>query len=145
MAMFGGIYLIGRLGISVAGTHVEYRAHDLQGAAPAVAADLTVALLLVALIRLMQMLTLIGRGEMFTAAVVSRFRGFAFWLLMMALCSFLGPMVAQVLTHGPGRHRLVIALELNDVLMVGITLLLFILARMLERARALDEEMREIV
>jgi hypothetical protein len=143
--VFTAIYLVGRLGISFSGVHVDYRSHGIQGASPEFAADATVVLLLIALVRLVQMLSRIGRGEMFTSGVVRRFRGFAFWLLLMALCSLLAPIIIQALTRTGGVHRLVIGLELNDLLMVAITLLLFLLARLLEQARRLDEEMREIV
>jgi hypothetical protein len=37
------------------------------------------------------------------------------------------------------------ALDSRDVLFLGLTILLFLLARLLEKARAIDEEMREIV
>jgi hypothetical protein len=42
-------------------------------------------------------------------------------------------------------HKVRMAIDLRDLLTVGITLLLFLLARLLERARRPDEEMREFV
>jgi hypothetical protein len=145
MAVFAAIYAVGRLGLGIPGIIVVHQAHGVGGVAAGLAADLTVFLLLVALVRLVQMLTLVGKGELFTPAVVRRFRAFAFWLLLMALCSLLAPTVLPALGQGSGPHRVLLALQLNDLIMVGVTLLLFLLAHLLERARAIDEEMREFV
>jgi hypothetical protein len=44
-----------------------------------------------------------------------------------------------------GHHRIFIVLDIRDLLLIGITALLFLVARMLERARAIEHEMSEIV
>ena len=58
------------------------------------------------------------------------------------------PLIAALAGFYPlagSAHRMALVISLTDVLTVGITLLLFLLARLLERARQLDEDMREIV
>jgi hypothetical protein len=51
-----------------------------------------------------------------------------------------------VLLTGPDDlRRLEFKLQLRDVLTIGVSLILFLVARLLERARTIDEEMREIV
>ena len=65
----------------------------------------------------------------------------------MALFELVAPIVRGI-AGAPGVRRrtgFAFALDLRDLLTVGITLLLFLLARLLERARGLDEEMREFV
>jgi hypothetical protein len=106
----------------------------------------SMVLLLIALFRLTQMLNRIAAGELFSAAVIRHFRGFALWLLLMALFELIAPLAAGVLgaTHSYP-HHVRLALDLRDLLTVGTTLLLFLLASLLERARRLDEEMREFV
>ena len=102
----------------------------------------------VALFRLAQMLSAIGDGELFSSRVVRHFRGFAFWLLLVAIAGVAMPLIAALSGSFPlagGAHRMALVISLTDVLAVGITLLLFLLARLLERARQIDEEMREIV
>ena len=106
--------------------------------------DMEMALLLVALLRLTQTLGLLGSGEMFSVVVVRRFRGFAFWLMLSAIAGFLGPLLPPLIgDHGEGPVRLL--LDSRQLLVFGITLLLFLLARLLERARELEDESRKII
>ena len=85
-------------------------------------------------------------GDLFSARVVGAFRAFAFWLLLVALVWIVAP-IAAVLARRSRRCAASIEfrLQLRDVLTVGIALILFLVARLLERARTIDEEMREIV
>jgi hypothetical protein len=140
------LYLAARFQLQVGQAHVEYRSHGVTPAAARIAGDGTMVMLLVALWRLTQMLGLIRDGDMFSVDVVRRFRGFAFWLLLMALYGFAAPILLTFARGLPdGQHRIAFALDLRELLTVGITLLLFLLARLLERARAIEAEMREIV
>jgi hypothetical protein len=108
--------------------------------------DGTVLLLLVALFRLTQMLRLIQMGEMFSVEVIGRFRSFAFWLLLLALYGLVAPtLLALAEGAATGTHRLAFVLDFRQLLTLGITVLLFLLARLLERAREIEAEMREIV
>jgi len=138
------IYVAARLNLQLAQAHVEYRLHEAPfGQWIALG---SVALLLIALFRLSQMLGRLGRGELFSGAVIGRFRSFAWWLLVMALFELVAPITAGLLyASRTFPHFLRMTVDLRDVLTVGITLLLFLLARLLERARAIESEMREFV
>ena len=147
MVVMGLLYLAARLELGLGPARVEFRDDGLTPAAGRMVADGTMLLLLVALVRLAQMLRLVESGELFSAAVIRHFRGFAFWLLLMALYGFLAPIVFTV-AAGPREgspHRMAFILDLREVLTLGITLLLFLLAKLLERAREIEAEMREIV
>jgi hypothetical protein len=138
-------YAVGRFGLTFG--VVEVQAHSVAGDAPAfmVLADISFLLLSVALYQLTKMLGAIAEGDLFSARVVKAFRSFAFWLLLVALVWIVAP-VAAVLLAGPGdAHRMEFRLQMRDVLTVGIALILFLVARLLERARTVDEELREIV
>jgi hypothetical protein len=138
-------YAVGRFGLTFG--VVEVQAHSVAGDTPAfmVLADISVLLLSVALYQLARMLGAIAEGDLFSARVVKAFRSFAFWLLLVALVWIVAPVVA-VLLAGPGdAHRMEFRLQMRDVLTVGIALILFLVARLLERARTVDEELREIV
>ena len=143
MVVMAALYIAGRFGLQIGSAQVEYRAHGPDLPLTRLLADLTVAVLLIALFRLAQMLKRIASGEIFSAAAIGYFRSFAFWLLVTAAISLLSPLA--VAATGPTLNRIELSFNFRDVLTVGITLLLFLLARLLERARQLDEEMREIV
>ena len=139
-------YVAGRLGLSLRGA-VEVQAHSTvaEAGTPMIVADITILLLSVALYQLSRMLGAIGEGDLFSSRVVGAFRSFAFWLLVVALAWVAAPIVAVFLTGPDAAHRLEFKLQLRDVLTIGIALILFLVARLLERARTIDEEMREIV
>lgn len=139
-------YIAARLGLGLSGA-VQVRAHSSTGdvGAPMFVADISILLLTVALFQLNRMLGAIGEGDLFTARVVGSFRAFAFWLLLVALVWVIAPIFAVLLAGPDASHRLEFKLQLRDVLTIGIALILFLVARLLERARTIDEEMREIV
>jgi len=139
------VYLAARFDIQIAHAHVEYR-HALSQPFARLIADASMALLLIALFRLTQMLGRIASGELFSVAVIGRFRGFALWLLLMALFELIAPIVVSLLAATETYpHQVRLIFDLRDLLTVGTTLLLFLLASLLERARRLEEEMREFV
>ena len=144
IAVMVSLYLAARFGLHWGGARVEYGPHEAAGGTGRVFGDIGMVLLLIALGRLAQMLVAIGRGELFTATVIRRFRGFAFWLLLMAIVDLTGPMLAELLTRQAGAPVRLI-LDFRQLLTVGVTLLLFLLARLFERARLIDEENREFV
>ena len=138
-------YAIGRFGLTFG--VVEVKAQSAAGDAPSfmLIADASILLLSVALYHLTKMLGAIAEGDLFSARVVKAFRSFAFWLLLVALVWIVAP-IAAVLLAGPGDARqFEFRLQMRDVLTVGIALILFLVARLLERARTVDEELREIV
>jgi hypothetical protein len=135
-----------QLGMPASHVYVDYRAHGAGAAAARAIAGGTLLLLAVALVRLVQMLGRIAAGETFSASVVRRFRGFAFWLLIMAIFGFLAPLLtASIAPAAGGVHRIEIVLDLRQLLLLAITMLLFLVARLLERARDLESEIREFV
>jgi len=146
MALVVLIYVASQLNLQFAGAHVEYRGRGLDVPYEQWIGAIALALLLIALFRLTQMLGRIGTGELFSMPVIRHFRGFALWLLVMAAFEMIAPIAAGVLGAATGEpHRLRLTFDLRDVMTLGITFLLFLLARLLERARGLDEEMREFV
>ena len=146
MAVMVLLYAAASFGISLGNTHVEYQAHSNPAWSRAIG-HISLLLLVVAMFRLTQMLGRIAAGELFTAQVIGRFRGFAFWLLLLALFGLIAPPLSELLSMpaGSGERRLELRIDFKEVLTVGVTLVLFLLARLLERARRLDEEIREFV
>ena len=138
------LYLVARLGLGIGRARVEYGPPEVPGGDHRLIGDIGVVLLVIAFARLAQMLGAIARGELFSATVIRGFRGFAFWLLLMAAVGLVGPLLAEALDRKSGDPvRLVI--DFRQVLTLGVTLLLFLLSRLLERARQIEEEVREFV
>lgn len=145
MALMLVVYVVARLDLDFTQVHVEY-AHGAEAPYARPIADISMALQLVALFKLTQMLGAIAAGELFTAAVIRHFRGFAWWLLLMALFELVAPLAAGLVAAPYSHPHLVrLTVDMRDLLTVGTTLLLFLLASLLERARRLDDEMREFV
>jgi len=139
-------YAAGRFGLTVRGAvEVQARSSEVDAGTPMIVADISVLLLSVALYQLSRMLGAIGEGDLFSARVVGAFRAFAFWLLLVALVWVVAPIVAVLLAGPDESHRLAFKLQLRDLLTIGVAFILFLVARLLERARTIDEEMREIV
>lgn len=139
------LYAAARFGVQLGSAHVEYRSHSNPAWSRAIG-DVSLLLLLVALFRLSQMLGRIAGGELFSAQVIGAFRSFAFWLLLLALFGLLAPPLSQLVSVAQeGDGRIELQIDFQQVLTVGVTLVLFLLARLLERARRLDEEIREFV
>lgn len=139
-------YVAGRFGLSLRGAvEVQARSSATESGMPWIVPDITILIVSVAFYQLSRMLGAIAQGDLFSARVVGAFRSFAFWLLLVALVWVVAPIVAALMI-GPGEsHRLEFKLHLRDILTIGLALILFLVARLLERARAIDEEMREIV
>jgi magnesium-transporting ATPase (P-type) len=120
---------------------------EMHGHAPGVGsksfATVVILLLELALFELTRMLSLVTSGEYFSVRVIARFRGFALWLLILALIGLIAPMV-QLHSNG-GFEFHFITINLGELLVFGVTLLLFLLARLLERAGEIEQENREIV
>ena len=145
MAIMAALYIAGRFGLQVGPARVEYRTHGPDLPLARIFADILLALLLAALFRLTQMLGRIANGELFSAAVIGHFRSFAFWLLVMALVGLFGPVLVGLADAPPAPARFHFAIKYDGIITVCVTLVLFLLARLLERARRLEEENREFV
>ena len=140
------LYLAGRFGLQMGQARVEYQRHGTNAEATGLVGDLLLILLLVALYQLTAMLMRIAEGETFSVGVVGKFRAFAMWLLLSSLVGLFAPMLLQLSGVGTrDSHQLRVVIDFREILTVGVTLVLFLLARLLERARGLDEEVREFV
>ncbi len=145
IALIGAIYLLSRLGPQFGPVRVE-RHTDVPGWLGVTLIDVTLLLFVVALARLAQMLGAIADGPLFGPRVTKAFRGFAFWLFLATLVDVIaGPAVALVNMARAGATRTALTFELRDLLMLLGALFLFLLARMLEQARAIESELEEIV
>jgi len=139
------IYLLGRLGPQLGPVRVETHA-DTPGWLARAMIDVTLALFIIALFRLAQMLGAIADGPLFGPRVTRAFRGFAFWLFLATLIDVVAaPALALADAIGVGGGRPALVFELRDLLMLLGALFLFLLARMLEQARAIESELEEIV
>jgi hypothetical protein len=138
--------ICGHFGARIGGAPVllQSRATGIPG--PTAVSDGALLLIGVAVYWLSQGLNAIAAGGLFSAVVVRQFRLFALWMLIAALFSTLAPMaVAAFNPAQPGHHRLMIVIDIRDLLLIGLTLLILLIARMFERARAIQDEMSEIV
>lgn len=139
------IYILARLGLDLGFLRVE--SHEVvEGWEGRALVDVTLALFVVALLRLVQMLGAVADGPLFGPRVTKAFRGFAFWLFLATLVEVAaGPVAAIAKTVSAGGGRTALAFELRDLLMLAGAIFLFLLARMLEQARAIEAELEEIV
>jgi hypothetical protein len=139
------IYVLARVGLELGPLRVE--SHEVvDGWVGRALVDVTLGLFVVALIRLAQMLGAVADGPLFGPRVTKAFRGFAFWLFLAMLVEVVaGPLSAIAKTVSAGGGRTAMAFELRDLLMLAGALFLFLLARMLEQARAIEAELEEIV
>ena len=143
--MIALLYVAARLGVELGGTRFAYRSHSADLAQSPIVADCVILLLMVALWQLAEMLRAIAAGDYFSMPAIRRFRRFAFWLLLVALTGFAGPIAAALLGSDAAPQALELRIDLRQFLMVLVTLFLFLLARLLERAREFEQESREIV
>jgi len=146
IAVLLSAYVSARMNIGLGATHVEYHPAGGDSGTAHSLGTVSVVLLALALGRLTQMLAAIAAGELFSITVIGRFRAFAFWLLLSALCSLLAPIASQLLAASTATgHRFRLIVDFREIITVGTTLLLFLLARLLERARDIESENREII
>jgi hypothetical protein len=139
------VYLLGRFGSDSGPVRVETHADTADWLGRAMI-DVTLALFVIALFRLVQMLGAVADGPLFGPRVTRSFRGFAFWLFLATLIDVVAaPALAIIRAISMGGGRAPLVFELGDILMLAGALFLFLLARMLERARAIEAELEEIV
>ena len=145
IALIAAIYLLNRLGSPIGPVRVETHA-VMAGWEGRALIDLTLLLFVVALVRLGQMLGAVADGPLFGPRVTRAFRGFAFWLFLAMLLDVVsGPAIAIARRIVGESGTAVLSFELRDLLMLAGALFLFLLARMMEQARAIESELEEIV
>ena len=145
IALIVAVYLLGWLGPQLGPVTVQ---SDLRSAGWAGQLLIALALLLfvMALARLARMLSAVADGPLFGPRVTRAFRGFAFWLFLATMVDTMAaPLLAVAERISKGGGQAVMAFELCDLLMLAGTLFLFLLARMMEQARAIESELEEIV
>jgi hypothetical protein len=107
---------------------------------------LALLLLVIALGRLAQMLGAIADGPLFGSRVTQGFRSFALWLFLATLADVVAaPAAAIARTIVAGGGHTALHFELRGLLMLAGTLFLFLVARLLEQARAIEAELEAIV
>lgn len=140
------VYLAARIGTEVGQTRlVTLGASDPAVASPLWVQDMCIALVLVALWQLADMLRLVGRGDHFAPAAIRRFRGFALFLFIASAVMFLAPLVIALASNHPGPEQLRLPVKLRELLTMLVTGALFLVARLLEEARQIDSDLKEIV
>jgi hypothetical protein len=106
---------------------------------------LALLLLVVALVRLAQMLGAVSEGPLFGPRVTQAFRSFAFWLFLSTLVDVLAAPAAALAQAVGGDGHAALHFELRGLLMLVGALFLFLVARLLEQARAIEAELEGIV
>lgn len=101
-----------------------------------------------ALWRLAQMLAIIERGEIFSRAMIARFRGFAFFLVAAAGLSMLAPIAMNFFLYavvGGNVEQLAVRIDGRDVFMLFVSGLLFFVAKLLGEGKRLADDVRQII
>jgi len=146
MLLVVAIYLAGRFGIAAGPVRVESALFRVGGIGPWIA-DLAIILFTLALWQLAKMLSAIASGPIFAPPVTASFRNFALLLFLSTLVDVLAlPLIAVIqATAGPGHAAIALKFELRDLMLLAGSLFLFLLARMMDQARAYEAELEEIV
>lgn len=131
-----GLTLGGRTG-DVPGLIVQ--AADLPPVPSAILMILFAALIGLALLRMAAMLREVEGGSPFPAAAL---RGFARYLFLAVLASIAGP---PLLTVAWGARSLVLSFGSDQLLMLLVTGLLFLVARLLDAAQVIADDSSQIV
>ena len=140
------LYGAARMDFGLSGTPIVFRSQSLGTPFAAYVGDGIMVLLLVSIYWLVAALRSIERGGLFAPQTIRLFRRFASWLLGMALFSFVAPiLIAAVFADHKQPHHVMVSLDVRDLLLIGITALVFLLARLLERAGEIEQENREII
>ena len=149
LAVFGvvvALILCGHFGIRVGSAPVLLRSQSIPIIGTFGLADIVLLLIGIAVYWLSEGLRAVATGRLFSKPVVRTFRLFASWMLIAALFNSFAPIVLAATSPGsPGRHRIMVPVDVRDLLLIALTLLLLLIARMFERARAIEDEMSEIV
>lgn len=149
LTVFGMVLLLvlcGHFGMRVAGAPVLLQSRTAALSPLVGIGDAVLVLIGIAVYWLSEGLGAVAAGRLFSPAVVRPFRLFALWMLIAASFNALAPMALTALGAGSmGQHRIMILVDVRDLLLIGLTLLILLIARMFEQARAIQEEMSEIV
>lgn len=101
-----------------------------------------------ALWRLSRMLSCVERGEVFSGGSVSHLRAFALWVFVSAVASIVLPLLVNSafgLIGGLPADRLRLDFDGSDLFILLVSGLLFFVARLLESAQRIADDLRQIV
>jgi hypothetical protein len=146
------VVIVATVGVQLAGlarrsAHVQF--HGLGEGVPGLAITLAHALCMaVALVQLALLLGRLERGELFSMGVTHRLRQFAlFALLASVLASVVAPLVLFFLPScaaaAPCPRRVMI--DIRGLWTLVISLVFFLVARILDEARRIEEDHRQII
>lgn len=146
IATIAAVYCVARLKIDL-GPFLVVKDHTVGSRTGAYwISDLSTGFFLFSLFQLTRMLSWIAAGELFTPNVTRALRNFALWLLLSVLVSILGAPLAKLLTENRSGHDVIeLTADVRDIFYFITTLVLFLVARVLESAAQIDAELREIV
>ena len=145
-ALMAGLYVLARAGMHVSG--VALRTEPLAAGMQRMAAieDVVMVLFGVSVFWLAGSLRSIATEGLYSARAIQRFRFFSLSLLLTASFRLVAPAIAlAVMPRSHGASGVIVILDVPDFVLVGIACVLFLVARILEKARALEIEVREFV
>lgn len=119
-----------------------------SSAAELLAAAITGIPLAIALWHLIQMLSRIEGGELFTSATIAHLGGFALFVLISALISILAsPIIALVrlAIDGSDPSQIMMTFDGGDFFALLVSILLFFVVRLLKEAQRIADEHRQFV
>ena len=144
-----GAWFAGTIGVEF-GRQVRVTTHyrDSAGIYAPMLSGAVVGLFAAALWRLAAMLKQVAAGDLFSSAVTRPFRDFALFMLLSSLAALLLPAAMMLLApppHVAGVREVAFRVELRGAIFVLASLVLFLVARLLEEAARIDAELDEIV
>ena len=128
-------------------THIRFM-HRGEGPLADISGYAHSLLVLLSLWQLIRLLGNLERGEYFSAGVTRRLRAFA---LLMLAAALIGSVSAAVIALGtqhclPGHHcRQVLPFDMRTFWTLIISLVFFLVARVLDEARRIDEDNQQII
>lgn len=105
-------------------------------------------LIVVGLGRLRTSFRHLAHGSFFTPPAIGGLRGFAAAMFMSGLAALVAPSLLSLVltaTNGPGQRQLVVNLNTGQLLLLMMSTLVWIVAAVMERAAAIEEENRQFV
>lgn len=148
-ALLGVLMLLG-IAVLLSGRRGDFAALEIDdsGLAPVPGAILLAIvgiLIVVALLRLARMLGKVGGGAPFGAA--ADLRGFAFYLFLAVIAANLGPLLLQFAAAAAGGEAREIRLSfgMSEILMLLVSGLIFLVAKLLDEAQRIADDASQIV
>lgn len=102
---------------------------------------------LVAIVRILHMLRIVAEGDPFSRAITADLRSFAFWVFVATIASVLIPVSAVFIARVLAHVRVDDAVEISgsDLLLLLMTAILHQVVRLLDVARVMADDYRQII